>query len=146
MNPPRSIEDGNYSDDSGSDGGPEGLIDSSSEEGFGDASPEDGIDPFDHEGDDQSPAEIAREGLHRPLPRSPTSDDSESESRSATTVAARRRQIETPVTRMTSTGSATASSHGQAPTSSSRPAANLAMCSTKVLSSRVLYRRGRPSG
>ena len=49
---PRPREDDNFSDDSGSDSGPEGLIDSSSEEDFGDAHPQDGIDPSDHEDDD----------------------------------------------------------------------------------------------
>ena len=60
---PRPREDDNYFDDSGSDGGLEGLVDSSSEEDFGDAHPEDGVELSDHEDDYQSLAEIARKGF-----------------------------------------------------------------------------------
>ena len=72
---PRSRED-----DSGSDDEPEGLIDSSSEKEFGNANPEDGVDPPDFKDDEQSVTEIAREGLHQSLQQMPDSDFAESES------------------------------------------------------------------
>jgi len=70
-------------DDSGSDGEPEGLIDTSSEEDFGNANPEDGVDPSDFEDDEQSVAEIAKEGLRQSLQQVLDSDESESESSSS---------------------------------------------------------------
>ena len=70
-------------DDSGSDGEPGGLIDPSSEEGFGNANPENGVDPSDFEDDEQSVAEIAKEGLRQSSQQVPDNDASESESSSS---------------------------------------------------------------